>query len=93
MKHLNCLYIIAVQNQESWGGGRYIWYLVFYGNTFVEMYGQFKIKNFKKHCIEASRIFKIENCVSSVFANRSHNEVITMDHQKMLWSTKKNICG
>ena len=50
-----CLFILGSHIR---GGGRYIWYLVFYGNTFVEMYGKFKIKNFKKHCIEDISDFK-----------------------------------
>ena len=48
----NMPFYFRVSHKGRRGGGRYIWYLVFYGNTFVEMYGQFKIKNFKKHCIE-----------------------------------------
>ena len=48
-----CLFYFRVSHKgRRGGGGRYIWYLVFYGNTFVEMYGQFKIQNVKKHCIE-----------------------------------------
>ena len=46
-----CLFILGSHIRGGGGGGRTL-YLVFYGNTFVEMYGQFKIKNFKKHCIE-----------------------------------------
>ena len=44
-----CLFILGSHIR---GGGGGTLYLVFYGNTFVEMYGQFKIKNVKKHCIE-----------------------------------------
>ena len=45
-----CLFILGSHIRGGGGGGTL--YLVFYGNTFVEMYGKFKIKNFKKHCIE-----------------------------------------
>ena len=48
----NMPFYFRVSHKGRRGGGRYIWYLVFYGNTFVEMYGQFKIKNLKKHCKE-----------------------------------------